>query len=518
MKQKLLPVIITTAIIIFLLACCKFDSESKTGGVPEELLAFPGAEGYGRYTTGGRGGDVYYVTSLEDYGSSETPVAGSLRYGIERRDIEEASERKRPRTILFNIAGTILLKRELRVNLSQGNLTIAGQSAPGGGICIGGFSVVLNNTENIIMRYVRIRMGDLFDINADGADAMWGRRSKNMIIDHCTMSWSTDECSSFYGNENYTMQWCILSESLNESLHSKGAHGYGAIWGGMKASFHHNLLAHHNSRVPRLGPDPLNSTTSNELTDLRNNIFYNYNGEGCYGGEGMNVNIVNNYYIPGPAYTQNTGKRGRIVSIGKSADPDNSYYDQWGTFFIDGNVVKGHDSATADNWEYGVYNQFHSSLGIVSETDKAAMRLSGPLPFGVVTTHTPQKAFEQVLGYAGCSLRRDSIDERIIMETILGEQNLPGGFTFRGGKSNAPGIIDSALDLKPAGAGESWVPWPVLDPGVPVADSNGDGIPDGWLEEKYPGKKATDLNAAGYSYLEVYLNSLVEHITKNQNG
>jgi hypothetical protein len=455
--------------------------------------AFPGAEGHGRYAAGGRGGTVYYVTTLED-----NNTAGSLRYAVGRSGA---------RTILFKISGTIQLKSELKI--SNDNVTIAGQSAPGC-ICIAGYPVSVN-ANNVIVRYLRFRMGDAQNINADGADALGGRYKKNIIVDHCSISWSTDECASFYNNENFTMQWCIISESLRESGHSKGAHGYGGIWGGMKASFHHNLMAHHGSRVPRLGPGE-NSTKTNELTDVRNNVYFNYTGEGCYGAEAMHVNIVNNYYKPGPVNTWNAAKKGRIIAIDKKTD--NSFpaiNDTWGTFYIDGNVVHNHANATNDNWTYGVYNQIHSKYGTISQETKDALKLSIPLATDVVTTHTAEKAYEQVLLYAGCSLGRDDIDNRIVDET---RNNT---YTFKGSKSNMNGIIDSQNDLKPGNAGEDWSPWITPEQTEVPADSNSDGIPDGWMEENHTGKTATDKNEEGYTYLEVYINSLVEHITTEQN-
>ncbi|GHV82244.1 pectate lyase [Spirochaetia bacterium] len=482
-------------IVLASFAGCPQSSGDDPPGGPTP--AFPGAEGHGRYVTGGRGGTVYYVTTLED-----TNDPGSLRYGIGLSE---------PRTILFAVGGTIFLNSELRIR--RNDLTIAGQSAPGDGICIAGYPLVVN-ADNVIIRYIRCRMGDLRNVNADGADAMGGRQRKGIIIDHCSVSWSTDECCSFYGNEDFTMQWCIISESLNYSAHSKGEHGYGGIWGGRKASFHHNLLAHHKSRMPRLGPDSETSTADNEIVDMRNNVFYNYNGEGAYGAEGMHVNIVNNYYRPGPAWNQNNTKKGRIMAIGKKAADDSEFpalQNKWGTFYIDGNVVDGHADASRDNWTYGVYNQIASSWQI-TQAEKDAMRLADPLPAGEVTTHTAAKALELVLSYAGCSLYRDSVDERIVQETWAGTA------AYKGSSANRPGIIDSQTDLKPSGAGDDWSPWPVLDPGTPVTDSNNDGIPDGWLEARYSGKKATDLNSAGYTYLEVYLNDLAAGITANQNG
>jgi hypothetical protein len=305
------------------------------------------------------------------------------------------------------------------------------------------------------------------------------------------------------------MQWCLISESLNYSQHSKGAHGYGGIWGGMKASFHHNLMAHHKSRVPRLGPGAT-STPTNELCDVRNNVYYNYNGEGCYGAEAMHVNLVNNYYKLGPAGSSlSSAKKGRIIAIDKKIDNSFPAIDQiWGTFYIAGNVVEGQPNATADNWT-GV--QFNSKYGVVSPEDRAAMRLSEPLATDVVTTHSAEQAYEQVLKYAGCSLVRDAIDNRIIDEALSNTA------TFKGVQSNLPGIIDSQQDLKPEGAGADWSPWPDLAAGTSPTDSNNDGIPDGWLETRFPGKTSTECDDDGYSYLEVYLNEIVSEITEKQN-
>ena len=223
----------------------------------------------------------------------------------------------------------------------------------------------------------------------------------------------------------------------------------------------------------------------------------------------MNVNIINNFYIPGPANPNaaNSAKRGRIIAIDKNTNnPSLAYYDKWGTFFIDGNFVEGRPDVTADNWNLGVYNQFHSSYGAVPQAEKDAMKRPAPLDPGAVTTHSVQDALTLVLNYAGCSLRRDSIDERIISEARDRKT------TFKGGKSGRSGIIDSVLDLKPAGAGDDWLPWPELKSGTPVVDSDGDGIPDGWLEANYPNKTANDLTAEGYTLLEEYLNGLVKHI------
>jgi len=454
--------------------------------------AFPGAEGGGMYVTGGRGGTVYYVNTLEDNSTGNTTTReGSLRWCLERTG---------PRIILFKVSGIIQLKRTL--SISRGDVTIAGQSAPGDGICIKDYEVKVD-AENVIIRYMRFRLGD--EITTHEPDAFWGRYKKNIIIDHCSVSWSIDECSSFYSNENFTMQWCFITESLNTSIHEKGNHGYGAIWGGQNATFHHNLLAHHNSRNPRFNGWKRSGIPTNpnaeERVDYRNNVIYNWGDNSAYGGESSGkYNIVNNYYKYGPA-TKSSAKS-RIVTVSMDSDPV-TYSPGYGQFYIDGNYVYGNSTVTSNNW---------NSSGVLydSGVDKIACKASVPFEAYPITEHTALVAFDKVLELGGASLSRDAVDSRV------SEEVKNGTITFTGSVSKKGGIIDSQTDLKPADAGDDWTAWPTLVQGEVPTDSDRDGIPDGWLEANHPGKMANDVNDIGYTYLEVYLNSLVKHITDKQ--
>lgn len=526
--------------VLFLITIC------VTVMVRAQLPAFPGAEGHGRYTTGGRGGKVYFVTNLTDVNSGNAATReGSLRWCLNQSG---------PRTVVFRVAGTLWLTAPL--SITKGDVTIAGQSAPGDGVCIAGHPVSVSS-DNVVIRFLRFRMGQERITSADGADVMGSRRFKNIIIDHCSFSWSTDECVSLYEGENITLQWSIIAESLRLSKHSKGPHGYGGIWGGKKASFHHNLMAHNDSRTPRFGPGT--ATQGQEVVDMRNCVIYNWAGVGCYGAEAMNINIVNNYYKPGPATASGTN-RSRIIAIDKKTGlpSTDSFYpinNKFGKFFIEGNVVDASTStsssdktqcnnATSDNWTYGVYNQINSAYSITA-SEKAALKVSTPFEAGEITTHTADVAFGKVLDYAGASLKRDSHDARIVNETrtgtaaykglspynglgtvtypagtVIGNETLTTATTINWKSTSYPkkGIIDSETDIKPADAPAGWSPWPILAEGTAPADSNADGIPDGWLETNFPGKTAGDTDGAGYTLLEVYLNSLVSDLIHYQNS
>lgn len=473
-------------------ACSKGNGDATDSGqeeettekpikVQEEAYAFPGAQGFGRMVTGGRGGKVLFVTNLNDTGP------GSLRAAIEATG---------SRIVVFKISGNISLKSALKIN--NPDITIAGQSAPGDGICVKDYPVTVN-ADNVIIRYMRFRMGD--EAMQEG-DAVGGRFHKNIIVDHCSMSWSTDECVSFYANENTTVQWCIVSESLKTSVHVKGAHGYGGVWGGKKASFHHNLLANHDSRNPRLGEEAGKAFALTDLVDLRNNVVYNWGGNSCYGGEAMNVNIVNCYYKPGPATTKTT----RIASLDKNKIVGTEVYDIWGKFYISGNYVEGSVNATNNNWDYGVYDQFHSSYGLVSDLDKTNMRLAAPLEInGNVTTHTALIAYDRVLKYVGANLKRDAVDTRIL-DNVKNKT-----YSFQGSNGATNGMIDSQSDVGG---------WPELKSTTAPLDTDGDGMPDEWEIEKKLNPNVKNSNnkdlSSAYDNVEVYLNSIVHTVNGGQ--
>lgn len=489
-------------IFCILLLC----SLSWQGAWAQSLPAFPGAEGHGRYTTGGRGGRVYHVTNLQDNASGEPIIEGSLRWALEQSGTK---------TIVFDVAGTIHLKQELRTR--RDNLTIAGQTSPGG-ICIADYPFVINSS-NVIIRYLRFRPGDVSGKEPDG---LGGMDRKNVIVDHCSVSWSVDECISVYGIENLTVQWCIASEALRVSTHSKKTHCYGGNWGGKKASYHHNLIAHCESRTPRLGPRA--GTQTEEYMDMRNNVFYNWAGNGCYGGEAMKVNIVNNYYKPGPATDMASAVvKYRIAGIGIRTTQyvtDNPSFKPmehvWGKYYVDGNVIEGNAEVSANNWEKGIYEQIRADQcdGLYTQRTKDTIRLNEPLESGVITTHSAEEAYKKVLDYAGCCLYRDKVDNRIISDT----RNRTATYTAAG---NKPGYINSQEEVKLSGEAKAWPLLP-LDMKRNVTDTDGDGIPDAWETANglNPNNAedgiASTLSKDGYTNFEVYINSLVDDITKNQ--
>lgn len=423
--------------------------QQANDGVP----AFPSAEGFGKYTTGGRAGVVYIVTNLNDNGP------GSLRAGVAMKDT---------RTIVFQVSGTIALESPLNIN--SGNITIAGHSAPGDGICLRNFPLIIN-ADNVIIRYMRFRLGDE---KAQEADAISGVRRKNIIVDHCSMSWATDECASFYDNENFTLQWCIISESLNQSVHQKGEHGYGGIWGGMGASFHHNLLASHTSRNPRFCGSRYHHHPERELVDFRNNVIYNWKDNSAYAGERGSHNMIGNYYKPGPA----TGKSKRKVLINP--------YQPYGLFFLSGNVMEGDAGITANNF-----------LGVKCDhPDSVKVNDAFITPYG--KEQPAAEAYEAVVEHAGASLHRDAADQRVIAEVRTGKS--------ASGKTGN-GIIDSQKDVGG---------WPELRQTNAPPDADKDGMADTWeksngLDPADPSDHAVKSLSRQYTNLEVYLESFLPH-------
>jgi hypothetical protein len=419
-----------------------------------QQLAFPGAEGFGRFTSGGRGGKVLAVSNLNDSGT------GSLRAAIAARG---------KRTIIFRVAGTITLQSELRIKNSD--ITIAGQTAPGDGICLKDYPLIIA-ADNVIIRHLRFRLGDLHKLQEDAISCI-GR--KQIMIDHCSMSWGIDEVASFYDNENSTVQWCLISESLNHSYHRKGDHGYGGIWGGKGASFHHNLLAHHTSRTPRFNGSRTHGRPDKEVVDFRNNVIYNWGENSAYGGEAGQQNLVANYYKYGPA-TRAT--KNRIV------EP----YDNKGKWYVADNFVYGFPEVTADNWTGGVQGNFERHA-----------RVEAPHAFAPVTTQKAERAFELVLAHAGATQpKRDAVDQRIVAEARTGSAAYGG--TWGAGS----GIIDSQIEVEG---------WPVLHSAPAPQDDDQDGMADAWerahgLDPANLEDGNGDFNGDGYTNLEKYLSSL----------
>jgi len=464
------------------------------------VRAFPGAEGGGMYTTGGRGGEICYVTNLNDDGE------GSLRDALSKGD----------RTILFKVCGTIHLTKTLEIK--RNNITIAGQTAPGQGITIADGTVVIK-ADNIIVRYLRFRLGDRGNGLDDGSDAFWGRYHENIIIDHCSMSWSIDEVASFYANRNFTMQWCVAAEALkNSKLHSKGSHGYGGIWGGRNASFHHNLLANNDSRNARIDHPYVYGdylTTHRGHVDVRNNLIYNWGGNSTYGGEDGSFNLVGNYYKPGPA-----SKERKYFVDANSYYSGKQTYCKYARLYVADNYHAGSyaSSINSDQWS-GVY--LHDGEDH-AESDVAGMKLSSALSIKkddaqtcYTSTHKASDAYERVLTYAGASLARDAVDQRIT------DNARTNHVAAQGGNGSTGGLIDSQEDVG------SWPELTATQQQIDRAskDTDNDGIPD-YYEEQLGLNAADAADAAAknldpqglYTNLEVYLHCLVRDITEAQTA
>lgn len=485
----------------------------------EQAPAFPGAEGHGRYTTGGRGGQVIHVTNLNDSGS------GSFRSAV------SGSSKK---IIVFDVAGVIALKSNLNIGA---NTTILGQTAPAPGITLRYYTVNPNG-NNIIVRYVRFRRGQEKDIN-DGADASTARNLTGIVFDHCSFSWSIDEVASFYDNNNFTMQWCTIGESLNNAGHNKGAHGYGGIWGGKLASFHHNLICHVNNRSPRFNGARYrwNGYNGNKLysqynwenyvqaenVDFRNCVIYNC-GNGCYGGPGGGqVNIVNNYYKTGPAATTSRLTTVTVGASGNSTEGD--LVGHTSRYYLSGNQINNNTNTGWSNVNYddGTYlidgerwsldPEHYNGANVTYKQNSAGkdcvrIRLEEAAPAGEVTTHSAAQAYEKVLTYSGASLNQDDVDARYFTEARNGTATYSGSVTRTKGRIDVVADVNGYTEAN-FGTGSREASF----------DTDKDGIPDAW--ETANGLNPNDATdavtytldpAKFYTNIEVYANSLVQDI------
>lgn len=482
--------------------------------------AFPTAEGAGKFVTGGRGTTatpttVFEVTSLDD-GPTAATTPGTIRYALTNN-----SPTATYRTIVFRVSGTIHLTSALK--FTRANVTVAGQTAPGDGICLADYPVSFSQ-DNIIVRYIRFRMGDKNTLitspancgvptepftnppsaacnpvdGSGGDDAFGGTYRNNIIIDHCTMSWSSDESCSIYGGSNTTLQWNMMSEPLNHSYHFETGdlnfenHGYGGIQGGTSMSIHHNLYAHMQGRVPRFdGSRNLGNgaTVGLENADFRNNVLYNWGIYNTNGGEGGNYNIVNNYYKSGLSTSTGSSSgvsiKYMIINPYKQSSPVLPY----GKYYVDGNYVNGSATITARNW-------LGAAMSGGSFADTTSSKVTTPFSFPAVTTHTPQQAYDLVLQSAGASLpKRDTLDQRIVNDVKNGTGKL---IDVQGGYPHATPYASTVNA------------WPTLTALTAPTDTDHDGMPDTWEAARgLNSSLASDrniYNVNGYTNIENYLN------------
>ncbi|MFM7750174.1 MAG: polysaccharide lyase family 1 protein [Opitutaceae bacterium] len=429
------------------------------------LPAFPGAEGFGRLARGGRGGDVYHVTNLNDAGP------GSLREGI--------TTARGPRTIVFEVGGEIRLKSALRIEKSF--LTIGGQTAPGDGITVRDYSVQIYNATDVVLRYLRLRLGDEKPADAKGADSTLTTDDiRRVIIDHCSLSWAIDGTHDLRRGGEFTLQWCIISEALNRSLHNKGAHAMAASYRDLSGpiTLHHNLIATCRDRHPSLGSAA--KETPRHIVDFRNNLIYHWTTPGTANFCDHFINCINNVWRPGP-----TSRIEQLPIAMKGTLPDLA------KGYMAGNVFEGRDDLTRDNY---AALDFHRWLGAGRNYKYAGKladwRADAPAELGAALpgTQPANEAAELVLARSGASLRRDAVDERVIGDV----RNLTGRLI------DSPGEVGG---------------YPALRSGPAPVDTDRDGIPDAWesghgLDPRDP-KDANRVSARGYTWLEEYLDSLV---------
>ena len=511
--------------ILTFVLCTLSLSSLSAALLPDTLVAFPGAEGFGKYTSGGRGGKVVYVTTLTDDANGETE--GSLRWAVKQFPDE-------PLTVCFAVTGEIRLVKDLRIN--RKNYTIAGQTAPGVGVVITHNKVNCGGSENFIIRNLRFRIGrhDV-DGNIITQNAFGAENCSNYIIDHCEFGWSTEENMNTYDSHFITVQYCIVHEGLNDSGHPKGARGYGCQWGGSPATYHHNLLVNNNKRSCRF-----NGAQSNDFVvylDYINNVVYNYGAgsNGCYGGEntakidmfnGLNsaheCNFINNYYKPGPN-TTSSEKYFFMSSYARSGATS------WGPaqWYVTGNIMEGYDQINADNWQ-GVKTE--RSAVYPKDTLKVDSLIRPATPwwrwtedsiygrydfdsyaYAAENYQSAEEAFETVLDTTGC-FPRDHVGLRLIHDTRKGT------YTYTGSKAKKKGIIDTEADA------EGFYDYPSIDSlgfSIDTFDSDLDGMPDQWEVENGCNPAVADQNIrheSGYTMLEMYLNDAMTHKAPMDDG
>jgi pectate lyase len=449
----------------------------------QDVLAFPTAEGYGRFASGGRGGKVVEVTSLEDKDRRGVAIVGGLRWALDQYPND-------PLTVIFKVSGIIDLKgSDLRKK--RNNLTIAGQTAPGDGICIKGGDLNLGGSNNLIVRHLRLRVGVLSSGGFIAGAALGLENGSNFIIDHCTFGWSGEENMTIYDNNLTTVQWCILHEGLYDAGHLKGARSYGSQWGGQTATYHHNLLAHNNSRTPRVNGAKNNDI--NVLMDYVNNVNYNWGKENsAYGGEmqdvaqSMKCNMINNYYKPGPA-RPGTSYSYFVQSIGSTTELKPEWH-------LSGNYMEGtaNETNNIDNY-IGLDVRVYTDKG-VSKTDLISEK-PFEVPYTLAIESAPD-AFASVLAKAG-AFPRDTVDVRIVDEVTNGIASGSGSYGAN------KGIID---DPEAVGGFHSYHTYNI------AADLDKDGMADYWeVANGLDTTNADDRNKLakeGYTYLEAYLNGL----------
>lgn len=492
-------------VILFLLSLVVLPSVA----LADQLTAFPGADGYGKFTTGGRGGEVCYVTTLEDCTDADL-VPGTLRWAI-RHD-----NGGRPRTILFNVCGTIYLTSKLK--LQYPDVTIAGQAAPGGGVCIAGCNIYVCK-DNVILRHLRFRASDVPSSNYPCLDV---ENCKRIIIDHCSFTWSMEECLTMYDTDSTTVQWCIIGEGLYNSKHKKGERSYATQWGGEHSTMHHTLISNCVSRTPRFNGvrdeshigEGKHDHDAQVTSEYANNVLYNWGkSNSAYGGElagsknkcetgehmlGFNhVYMLDNYYVPGPttALKLNLGNSTSNLRFVEASAP-------YGLWYLDGNLFSVDCSLNTDNMQKGF----------------STCRLDTVQTLAMSAYETAEDAYVSVCAGAGASLPRyDEQDARMLAEAAGRRTPQFVGPT----EPTWLGIIDSQHDIVFENpdtfmVGTETVVFPSLamvEGESLIEDTDQDGMPDAWEtlmglnpNDATDGNMCTLSTLAGYTNLEYYLN------------